>query len=75
LTLFRTIEVPILAVIGDREESEYTVIPIRQAMHLLRAENERTEVHQIEDCDHVFTGKEPQLVDLVVDFLKRRLQG
>jgi len=35
LDMYSQIKVPILAVIGDNEEGEYTIIPIRQAMELM----------------------------------------
>lgn len=71
LIYFRNIRCPILAVIGDQQDREYTVIPIGEAIELLRSENGRAEVHQIRDCGHGFAGKEAELVELVRDFLQR----
>lgn len=68
LPLVRTISVPILAVIGD--QIEYTVIPIREAMELLKKENPLVEVHQITHCDHKFTDKEKELAEIVGEFLE-----
>jgi pimeloyl-ACP methyl ester carboxylesterase len=73
LPLFRDIQVPILGVIGDQEEREYTVIPIRQAIELMHSENPRAEVYQLEHCGHGFVGKEAKLVALVRDFLIHRI--
>lgn len=75
LTFFRNIHVPILGVIGDQEDKEYTVIPIKEAIDLLKAENSLAEVHQIGNCGHGFAGKETQLVALVTDFIRRRVLG
>lgn len=70
LTMYSRISVPILAVIGDHEEEEYTIIPIRKAMALMEKENPLTEAHQIKNCDHGFHGKERELAGLVDKFLK-----
>lgn len=69
LPFFRRIAVPILAVIGD--QIEYTVIPIREAIEVLKKENPRAEVNQIKNCDHDFTGKEKELAEIVGGFLER----
>jgi pimeloyl-ACP methyl ester carboxylesterase len=73
LEYFKNIKVPILAVVGDDEDSEYTIIPIKEAMKLLESENKLTEVHQIKDCNHCFEGKEKEMVNIVEKFLKRRV--
>jgi alpha/beta superfamily hydrolase len=73
LTFFQNIKVPILGVISDDEDGEYTVIPIKDAVELLRSENELAEACIIKDTNHVFAGKEKELVDIVMDFLERRL--
>lgn len=73
LQYFRNIKVPILGVIGDNEEKEYTIIPIKDAIEFLKRENELAEVYQIEDCNHEFDGKEKELADVIADFIKRRV--
>jgi pimeloyl-ACP methyl ester carboxylesterase len=73
LPFFRNIHVPILGVIGDQEDREYTVIPIRQAIELMQSENPRAEIYQIENCGHGFVGKEATLIALVREFLERRI--
>ena len=73
LTSFENIRVPILGVIGDQEESEYTVIPIKDAIELLKSENSRAEVYQIEKSDHVFSGKEAEVIALIADFMQRKI--
>lgn len=73
LPLFRKIRVPILAVIGDKENQEYTIIPILKAMALLKSENPLAEVFQIKDSGHGFDGKEQELASVIADFLKRRV--
>ncbi len=69
LPFVRNIKVPILAVIGDQKE--YTVIPIKDALALLKKENALVESHQIKHCDHDFTGKEKELAEIVGRFLER----
>jgi alpha/beta superfamily hydrolase len=65
--------VPILGVIGDQEESEYTVIPIKEAVGLLKRENSQAEVYQIEQSNHVFSGKEAEVIALIADFMQRNI--
>lgn len=67
LKFYKNISVPILAIIGD--EKEYTLIPIKEAIELLKKENDLTEVHQIKDCSHDFEGKEEELTNLISAFL------
>ena len=66
---FRRIELPIFAVIGDQEE--YTVIPLQDAIHLLKKENKGTQIKQIKNCDHDFTRKEKILAKMVGGFIKK----
>jgi len=73
LIFFQNIKVPILGVISDDEDGEYTIIPIKEASDLLESENKLAEVKIIKDTNHVFTGKEKELVETVIDFLKRRI--
>jgi pimeloyl-ACP methyl ester carboxylesterase len=73
LTYFQNIHVPILGVIGDHDESEYTVIPIKDAVELLKTENSRAEVYQVENSDHVFSGKEAEVIALIADFMQRKI--
>ena len=72
LPLVRKIHVPILGVIGDLDE-EYTIIPINDAIALLKSENPLTEVFQIKNSGHSFEGKEEELAAVIADFLKRRV--
>lgn len=73
LILFQNIQVPILGVISDNDDSEYTIIPINEASKLLESENKLAEVKIIEGTNHAFTGKEVDLVEVVIDFLNRRV--
>jgi pimeloyl-ACP methyl ester carboxylesterase len=73
LTMYRNIDVPILAVISDHEAGEYTIIPITQAVELLQQENPQTEAHIITNTNHSFYGKEDQLVNLINQFIKRKI--
>ena len=71
LEMYSNIKVPILAVIGDNEEWEYTIIPIKEAMALMKKENSFTEAHQITNCDHGFNGKEKELSKIIQRFLEK----
>lgn len=70
---FQNIQVPILGVIGDNEDGEYTIIPIKEAVELLKSENKFAEAYQIEGSNHGFEGKETKLVEIITDFLKRKV--
>lgn len=71
LPMIASIKVPILAMIGDHEE--YTVIPINEAIELLKRENVGVEVHQIAGANHVYRGYQKELIDFVSQFLKKTL--
>ncbi len=73
LTFFQNIKVPILGVISDDEVGEYTIIPIKEAVELLISENELAEANIINGTNHVFAGKEKELVEMIIDFIKRRI--
>lgn len=73
LAMYRKIEVPILVVIGDNDEYEYTIIPIKEALDLMRKENPMTEAHQLANCNHDFEGKEEELATLTRGFIARNL--
>lgn len=73
LTYFQNIHVPILGIIGDQEEHEYTVIPIKDAIELLKTENSQAEVYQIGQSNHVFSGKEAEVITLIAYFMQRRI--
>ncbi len=73
LTYFQNIHVPILSVIGDQDDSEYTVIPTKDAVELLNTENSRAVVYQVENSDHVFSGKEAEVIALIADFIQRKI--
>lgn len=69
LKYFQNISVPILGVISDGKE--HTVISTKKAIQLLQDENPNTTVHQIKGTDHDFTGKQEELVDIVLKFLHK----
>jgi len=73
LTYFQNIKVPTLAIISDNEDGEYTIIPIKEACELLKSENKLAESYIIEGTDHVFKDKENELIEIVVDFIKRKV--
>ena len=67
LKFYKNIHIPMLGVIGDQEE--YTVIPTKKAMELLKKENTFANIFQLKDCDHNFTGKEKELSKIIKKFL------
>jgi len=69
LDAYAHITVPILVAIGDQEE--YTALSIRDALQLMMSENNKTEAHQIEHCDHDFQGKEKELSGIVLKFIEK----
>ena len=62
-----------MGIIVDQDEREYTVIPIKEAVELLKAENSRAEVYQVENSDHVFSTKEAEVIALIADFMQRKI--
>ncbi len=73
LESYSKIDIPILGVIGDQEEHEYTVVSIKKAISLLVSNNSNATVEQINDCDHDFTNKEDKLTKIVGSFLDSSL--
>jgi len=73
LVFFRNIKVPILALISDDEEGEYTIIPIKDAVNLLKSENKLAETNIIKGTGHSFRGKETELINKIIDFLNKRV--
>ena len=59
---------PILVVIGD--ESEFTGLTTDDALQLMRTENPRTITHKLENSNHDFEGKEDQLSEIILEFVK-----
>lgn len=70
LEMYSNIKLPILVVISDNENDEYTVIPINEALQLLKRNNPLTQTAQIAGTDHCFTGKESELAKTVGKFLQ-----
>ncbi len=60
---YSKIQVPILAVIGDQEE--YTASSLEHAINLMKTENPNSNVVQINNCDHDFTGKASELCRII----------
>ena len=73
LKYFQKITVPILGVIGDKDDGEYTIIPINDAIKLLNSENIHAEAYKIKDCNHGFDGKEVELAKIVETFLTQKI--
>ncbi len=70
LKMYRSIVVPVFVAIADQRE--WTGIDSQAALLLMKKENLRTETHYLNDCDHDFTGKENELVELLIRFLTEK---
>lgn len=69
LPMYKTITVPILAVISDNQDDEYTIIPIDEALALLKSENPKTQPVKVAGTDHIFEGAESKLAKIITDFI------
>lgn len=69
LERFKEINVPILGLIGDQEE--FTIIPIQNAIELLKSENKNAEAYQITNCDHEFTNHESEVYEHLSNLIKK----
>lgn len=67
---YKSIKVPIFAAISDGEE--YTVIPVPEAIELLKRENSNSEVHLLEGTKHCFEGQEGVIASMISDFIVRK---
>lgn len=65
---YSKINIPMLGVIGDR--NEYTVIPISDAIALMKKENKYVTIVQITDCSHGYEGKETELGVIIKKFIE-----
>ncbi len=72
LPFYQKIKIPILAVIGD--QTEYTLLPVPEALELMKKDNPLTEDHQLKNCDHDFNGKEEELADIVAKFVENTFE-
>lgn len=73
LKMYGMIKVPILVVISDDEAGEYSIIPIKEALALMKKENPLTEAVQIKQTDHGFTSKELELIETINEFILRKV--
>lgn len=69
LQRFSKIKVPILAIIGSKDN--WTILPPSEAIKLLEKENKLVEAHIIPNTKHSFDGKEKEVVALVYSFISR----
>jgi len=79
LDYYSKIKVPILAVISDNDKftktaivkggSEHTMLPIKDAVELLKKSNNKTKAIIIPKTNHDFEGKEEEVANVVADFL------
>jgi len=68
LPMINSIKIPVLATIGDHEE--YTIIPIVDAIKLLKKENSLVEVHQVIGSNHMYDKYQQDLISLISNFLR-----
>ena len=73
LEAYRKINVPILVVIGDQEE--YTALTTKDALVLMKKENELTEAVELKGCDHDFQGCEDELTKAVLNFIQDKISN
>jgi pimeloyl-ACP methyl ester carboxylesterase len=66
---FKKIKKPILGIVGDRNEC--TVIPPQQAVNMLNKQNPFASCFMIKNCNHVYEGKEKNLVKIIKKFIKK----
>jgi alpha/beta superfamily hydrolase len=73
LTYYQNIKVPILGVICETDP--WTVIPVVEAVNLMKNENKNAQIVVISNTDHSFTGKQKELVDIVEQFIDKKYSG
>ena len=71
LLYFQNIKVPILGVISDTDNWN-DMLGI-DTINLLKKENKNAEVNTISNTDHSFSGKQKELVDIVENFIKSKV--
>ncbi len=71
LKYYSEIKVPILGIVGDKDP--WTILPVPEAAELMRKGNQNADVFIISDCEHSFTGKQKELIEIVKNFLKGRI--
>lgn len=71
LFYYQNISAPILGVISDTDN--WNAMLGVDTINLLKQENSNAEIITISNTDHSFTGKQKELVDIVEDFIKRRI--
>jgi len=69
---YSKIRVPIIVIIGD--QNEYTAIPIKDALELMKKENKLTQTVQLKNCNHDFEGKEEELAEIIKEFLVKNFK-
>ena len=68
-TNFKKLTVSILGVVGDTDEC--TVISPKEAVDILNKENKNAECYMIENCNHMYLGREEELTRIIGEFLKK----
>lgn len=68
LLMLRQIKVPILGIIGDKDQ--WLVLPLEEEVDLIKKENPNAHVIVITDCTHSFEGKQQEVIIAVNTFFK-----
>jgi len=69
LPMYAKIDVPVLVIISDNQDDEYTIVPICEALDLMKSENPNTNTVMLSDTDHIFEGKELELAKEISEFI------
>lgn len=69
LEMYRRIDVPILGIIGDKDQ--WLLLPLEEEVKLFESENLNAQIKVINDCTHSFEGKQQEVVDIITDFLNK----
>ena len=71
LTYYQKIQVPILGVICETDE--WLLLPINELISLMKNENPKAQIETISQTDHSFVGKQKELVDIVEQFINKKI--
>lgn len=70
---FKKIQIPVLGIVGDRDEC--TVILPGESVRLLNKENKNAQCFMIENCNHSYQEKEGEMIKLVKAFIEKIIQN
>lgn len=63
------IKIPLLWILGDKQEKEYLFVPFEKAFELVRTENAQVQIEQLTHCDHGLNGHEAEVAKLIASFI------